>query len=111
MLSLELHTASEVQSGIAARFKAHRLKQNLTQNELAARSGVPLGTLKRFEQAGQIALETLLRLAQTLQLLGEFEQIAAGQPQEVGAMSLDDLLKETKERQRASRKSRQANGL
>jgi transcriptional regulator with XRE-family HTH domain len=32
----------EVQTGIAGRFKARRLAMNLTQSELAARSGVTL---------------------------------------------------------------------
>ena len=111
MLAINIHTVPEMQTGIAARFKAHRLKQNLTQSELAERSGVPLGSLKRFEQTGQTSLEALLRMAQAMQLLDEFEQLAAVKAQEAIAKSLDDLLKETKARQRASRKSGQANGL
>jgi len=111
MLTFELHTVPEVQAEIAARFKAHRLQQNLTQGELSERSGVPLGSLKRFEQTGLIALEALLRLAQALQLLGEFEQLAATQTQQTAAKSLDELLTEGRKRKRASRKSERSNGL
>ena len=40
---------SEVTEDLANRLKQRRLARNLTQAGLAARSGVPLGTLKKFE--------------------------------------------------------------
>lgn len=46
-----------------------------TQAELALRSGVSLGSLKRFEQTGKIAFESLLKLAHVLNRLQEFEQL------------------------------------
>jgi DNA-binding XRE family transcriptional regulator len=57
-LAVYLNTAQEVQAGIAGRFKARRLALNLTQKELAARSGVTFSSLKRFEREGLIALES-----------------------------------------------------
>jgi len=39
---------------------------NLTQAALASRSGVSLGTLKRFERYGEISLKNLLLLAVAL---------------------------------------------
>lgn len=45
----------------------------MTQIELAERSGVSLGSLKRFEQTGKISFESLLRLAHILGRLEEFE--------------------------------------
>jgi len=47
----------------------------MTQTELAERSGVSLGSLKRFESTGKISLESLLKLLNILGSLHEFENI------------------------------------
>ena len=73
------------------RFKARRLALNLTQKGLAERSGLSLGSLKRFERTGLIALDSLLRLALVLDCLEDFDQICIGTPG-VEARSLDELL-------------------
>ena len=46
-----------------------------TQTECATRSGVSLGSLKRFERTGQISLESLLKLAFVLECLGDFDGV------------------------------------
>lgn len=48
---------------LASRFKVYRKKQKLTQLQLADRSGVPYGTIKRFERSGRISLDGLWLLA------------------------------------------------
>ena len=40
-----------------------RKRRRLTQQDLSERSGVSLGTLKRFETTGQISLLSLTKLA------------------------------------------------
>ncbi|MEI8366497.1 MAG: helix-turn-helix transcriptional regulator [Parachlamydiaceae bacterium] len=60
---------------IAKHAKEKRLSLNLTQTSLAARSGVSLGTLKKFERSGHISLESLLKLALVLEALPEFTQL------------------------------------
>jgi transcriptional regulator with XRE-family HTH domain len=52
-----------------------RKQAGLSQSELAKRSGVSLGSLKRFELTGQISLESLLKLAHILNRIGDFELI------------------------------------
>ena len=52
--------------GVAVRLRSTRLNADLTQAGLAARSGVSLASLRRFETTGQIAFESLIRLAQAL---------------------------------------------
>ncbi|MCP3932887.1 MAG: helix-turn-helix domain-containing protein [Bacteroidetes bacterium] len=47
----------------------------MSQALVAEESGVSLGSIKRFEQAGKISLESLLKLAQRLGRLSEFEPI------------------------------------
>jgi transcriptional regulator with XRE-family HTH domain len=66
---------SSVLLEIAARHKKIRKSQNLSQAELAKRSGVTLGSLKRFETTGQINFESLLKLAHFFDRLEEFDSI------------------------------------
>lgn len=63
---------------------------------LAERSGVPLGTLKRFERTGQVALPTLLRIALALDAIHEIESWF--QAPEV--RSIDEALARQKPRHR-----------
>jgi len=62
-------------SNIAQRAKQLRLARNVTQAELANRSGVSLGSLKRFERTGEISLHNLLRLAIVLNATDGFKQL------------------------------------
>ena len=87
-----LKTVQEVQTGIAGRFKSRRLAMNLTQRELAARSGVTWSSLKRFEREGLIALDSLLNLALVLDCLDDFDKLAVGSQSIPAVQSLDALL-------------------
>jgi len=85
---ITLHTPLEIALQLASRAKQIRLSLNLTQAGLAKRSGVSLGSLKRFEHSGQISLESLLQIALVLDRLTEFGSLLLpASPQ-----SLDDLL-------------------
>ena len=55
--------------------KKLRKQKGLSQNELAERSGVSLGSLKRFETKGQVSLESLLKLVFVLGRLSDFESV------------------------------------
>lgn len=68
-----------IAQGIATRLKQRRLEHNLTQDALADRSGVSLGSLKRFEQHNEISLKNLLLLAVALDCTAEFAELFAGQ--------------------------------
>src|SRR5271163_2959767 len=100
MLPIILKTPQEVRQGIADRFKARRLGMNMTQRELAARSGVTWSSLKRFEREGLIALDSLLNLAWVLECLGDFDELAAEVWPPAG-QSLDALLAAPPPRHRA----------
>ena len=91
-MAVYLKTAQEVQAGIARRFKARRLVLNLTQSELAARSGVTFSSLKRFEREGLIALHSLLNLALVLDCLDDFDKLAIESQSISVTQSLDALL-------------------
>lgn len=92
MSALELQTPDEIAASLGARVRSRRLALSLTQAGLAARSGVSLGTLKRFEQTGQIALVTLLKIAVVLNALEPFNGLFS--PAEYA--SLDDVLAASK---------------
>ncbi len=60
---------------LALKHKTLRKQAGLTQSELAKRSGVSLGSVKRFELTGQISLESLLKLAHVLNRISDFDLI------------------------------------
>jgi transcriptional regulator with XRE-family HTH domain len=98
-----LKDAHDVLKEIAVRFKARRLSMDLTQEELAVRAGVSLGSLKRFERTGLIALETLLRIAVALRCLDDFDALAAKPQLLTAGKTLDQILAaEPRQRRRAS---------
>jgi len=74
MYSLE-PTPTEISKALAQRHKMLRKKLRLTQKEMAERSGVSLGSLKRFENTGKISLEALLKLAHLIDRLKDFNTI------------------------------------
>jgi len=52
-----------ISKNISRQFKFKRLEVNITQSELASKSGVSLGSIKRFETKAEISLKNLLMLA------------------------------------------------
>ena len=85
-----LITLPKAQQRLAENIRQLRLALELTQEGLAERSGVPLPTLRKFEQKGQISLESLLKL---LMVLGGIEEIIkATQPKLAEFTSIDDVL-------------------
>jgi len=70
-----LKSPQEIMQEIAKRAKAKRLEQNLTQEGLALRSGVSLGSIKRFERTGEISLKSLIDIALALGCLDDFEAL------------------------------------
>jgi len=75
MLSFLPKNPQDVMEELRVKFKQRRTSMGYTQTECATRSGVSLGSLKRFERTGQISLESLLKLAFVLECLGEFEGV------------------------------------
>lgn len=77
MISLIL--PSEAQQTIAKNLREQRLALNLTQSGLAVRSGVPLATLRKFEQHGTISFESFIKLLAVLRLLQPVVRATEGQ--------------------------------
>jgi transcriptional regulator with XRE-family HTH domain len=83
---------------ISERARARRLHLQLTQEGLASRSGVSLGSIKRFERTGEISLRNLLQLALVLDALDDFQHLF--QEKQDLPQSLDEILNKPKARQR-----------
>jgi len=90
MLSFLPKTPIEIMQELKTKFRERRKSLGYTQNELATRSGVSLGSLKRFERSGQISLESLLKLALVLECLGDFGVVC--KRKETMPKSIGDLL-------------------
>ena len=91
MLSFLPPTASDMMETFKTKFRQRRKALGYTQPELASRSGVSLGSLKRFESSGQISLESLLKLALVLECLGDFSTLC--EEEEIVPKSIDEVLK------------------
>jgi transcriptional regulator with XRE-family HTH domain len=68
-------TWTEINNDIAQKIVRLRKRKKITQKQLAARSGVSLGSLKRFEQSGEISLQSLTKIAIALDVENELEDL------------------------------------
>ena len=66
---------SDILKSTAQNIASIRKELRWTQKDLAERSGVSYGSIKRFERSGQISFESLLKIAEALNRLTEFESI------------------------------------
>jgi len=103
MLPFNLQTPREIQLILSKRIKRLRLINEWTQAELAERAGITLASLKRFESTGKISLERLSLIALALGRLNELMQLF----EEPEIMTLSDIKKLTKKRQRGKRKTKE----
>ena len=74
MYSLEI-TPREASQVLAERHRTLRKQLKMSQEEMAERSGVSLGSLKRFENTGKISMDSLLKLMHLLGRLNEFDSL------------------------------------
>ena len=72
---LSLLVPQDIMLAYAKRVRTLRIQFGITQKELAQRVGVAEGTIKRFEQTGEIQLRSLLAIALVLGRLDEFANI------------------------------------
>lgn len=96
-MSIMLKTPTEVMKELGLKARAKRLSRNLSQSGMADRSGVSLGSLKRFEATGQISLESLLKIALSLNCIRDFEEVFQD------SSSRDSLFQKTKKSKIRSR--------
>ena len=71
----ELDNILSIKQGIAKRLHTARRNAKISQIVLAQRSGVSLGSIKRFERTGEISLSSLLKLAFVLGYESDFNTL------------------------------------
>ena len=86
-------SSDDMSTELALRVKNRRLAQKLTQEGLANRSGVPFGTLKKFERTGQISLISFIKLVTALGDEGTLEKLLLKPKFD----NIDEVLKNKKE--------------
>ncbi|MCR5224832.1 MAG: helix-turn-helix domain-containing protein [Alphaproteobacteria bacterium] len=64
-----------IRNKIRDRVKSKRKAMKLSQEELAKRSGVSFGSVKRFEGTGEISLTSLLKIAIVLESEDDFDSL------------------------------------
>jgi transcriptional regulator with XRE-family HTH domain len=79
-----------IKQDLAQRVRARRKEAKLSQEGLAEKSGVSLGSLKRFENSGEISLSSLLRIALSLGFESDFNNLFARK----NYQSLDEVINE-----------------
>jgi len=86
---------------IVGNFKNRRIELNITQKNLAIKSGISLGSLKRFEHKHEISLKNLLLLAVALNSTNEFNLLFA----QTQYSSIDEIVKIKKKKTRKRARS------
>ena len=69
---LSLLVPQDIMLAYAKRVRTLRIQFGITQKDLSQRVGVAEGTIKRFEQTGEIQLRSMLAIALVLGRLDEF---------------------------------------
>lgn len=81
-------TPGEIQEIVAGRLRTIRRKRKISQKKLGELSGVSLGSVKRFEQSGEISFLSLIKIAYALGLNGELEHLF----EETPPLSIEEII-------------------
>lgn len=85
-----LKSPDGVKTEIAGRMRERRKEKKLSQVQLSQRSDVSLGSLKRFEQTGEISLSSLVKIAFALGCADDFDSLFAKK----GYSSIQEVIDE-----------------
>ena len=72
---VEVTTPQSMARKLAEKEKISRKQMKLTQKELSVRSGVSYASVRRFENSGEISLFSLLKIANVLGVLEDFNAL------------------------------------
>ena len=97
-----IKTPSEISMALANRVKQTRIRRSITQEELAERSGVSFGSVKRFEQTGEISLKHLILISKVLRSSEQWDELFSLSNYE----SMEELLKEKEKGKRMRARAR-----
>jgi transcriptional regulator with XRE-family HTH domain len=78
----------DIKQELMKRVRTRRREAQVSQKVLAERSGVSLGSVKRFEESGEISLSSLLRIAVVLGYELDFNKLF----ERKNYQSLDEII-------------------
>ena len=81
-----------IQQELMQRLRQRRKEAKISQLELANRSGVSFGSVKRFENSGEISLSSLIKLAFALGYENDFNNLFTRK----NYQSIQDVIDESK---------------
>lgn len=83
-------TIDQINLGVAKRLKLLRKRQKISQEKLSIKSGVSLGSIKRFETTGEISLKNLTKLASALKCESDIKSLFSQVPYD----SIEEVVNE-----------------
>lgn len=86
--SFHQKTPREIDKIIAERIRNIRKRRKISQKRLSEKSGVSLGSVKRFESSGDISLMSLTKIAIALDISSELEELF----EEVPFLSIEEIM-------------------
>ena len=92
MISFLPKSPNEICRMLAANLRTRRKMADLSQEQLSHKSGVSLGSLKRFEHTGDISLSSLVKLSISLGCEDEWTALFAKKPYNSIQEVLDEKL-------------------
>ena len=72
---VKTQTIRSVTEQLVEREKQRRKKMHLSQRDLANKSGVSYASIRRFENIGEISLNSLLKIANALDCFEDFNSV------------------------------------
>ena len=79
---------NEINQLIATRIRLIRKGKHISQQRLSEKSGVSYGSIKRFEQSGEISLISLTKIAIVLEVSLELENLF----EEMPILSIEEII-------------------
>lgn len=89
VLFLNQKTPNEIAKSFADKIKEHRKKLKISQEVLAQKSGVSLGSIKRFETKYEISLQSFIKIVIALDLDNDLENLFTQKTY----TSIDEIIK------------------
>lgn len=81
-------TPNEIAKELVEKIKQHRKKLKISQTQLAIKSGVSLGSIKRFESKYEISLNSFIKILIALNLEQDLENLFT----QKGYNSIDEVI-------------------
>ncbi|OFZ49037.1 MAG: hypothetical protein A2381_15640 [Bdellovibrionales bacterium RIFOXYB1_FULL_37_110] len=99
-LDFKLSTPEEIGHELGYRLKQQRINKRLTQQELADRTGLDVGTIKNLENKGQCTLLTLIKIAIVLDCISDLTNLFQLKINSIAEMEKAQNLRKSKIKKR-----------